>query len=163
MAKSVDVDDNLEPIDKLEQITLNLSNKNSSLEHRLKYTQQNRRSLLFIHAAMSLGIGFSIAFEGGPTAFYAVGYFNTFFLAGAPLLGGALLLTGLSWGRVIVLEAMGLAFLFAWYVFMIQLFVRAKLWVPLSSTYPVFVYTGFACFIAIHLITFCRLVKAREQ
>lgn len=131
----------------------------TSLAQRQDYDQRNRLALLAVHGWAALVIGLLIVVEGGPTAWVEkYGTRHDWALAAPAIVGGVLLLVGLTNGRAIRLEAAGMTFILAWDLYMVWLLGSAGVVGP-TALYPVAVYGCLAALMVVHLRTLYAYAK----
>lgn len=134
------------------------------LANKSRYEENNRLTLLGIHATMGVLIGALIISDGGPLAAQAAGV-SSLSLGLPALFGGFLLWTGLLAGRNLRLEAFGMTLLVMWDWFMCALFILAALdhSAVSSSLYPIALYGGLGALMMVHLYTLLRFIAGVES
>lgn len=163
-------DDNQpDPIDRLEEVA-------SRLATRTVYETENRRGLLWVHGLMGLFAGPQMFLWGSATTIeQSIGVHSRIAMAGLGLVGGLLLIAGLSRRpRSIPLEVAGLALVGLWDLAMTVGLTFARILqndyriippgTPLVPgyvvAYPITIYAGLFALICVHLYTLRRLVRS---
>lgn len=139
---------NEEPLDRLESLA-------NSLIMREKYSERNRLSLLVIHSIGSIIIGYLVITWGGPESFNPMisSEFAKLMLGVVPLVGGIALGGGLVFKRHAPSEALGMALILLWDIWMALGFIYGYTNNLTASPYPIIVYGILSGLMVIHLYT----------
>lgn len=159
----------IDPLDKLEAVA-------DRLEGRVRYEQENRRGLLWVHGLIGILAGPQMLLWGtAPTIEQSIGTWTRVGMSALGTAGGLLLIVGLSCRpRSIFLEAAGLALVALWDLVIAAGLIYARVkqndyrFIPLdaplppgyASAYPITIYAGLFALIVVHLWTLRRLVRS---
>lgn len=145
--------------DDLDKVISSIEN----LEYKSKYNSKNRFQLLFVHSMVGIGAGGLLIVNGYPVTFQGVlsNSYMEFFIGFVPFMGGLFLLIGLLLNRHLLLEAVGMALLLIWDLWMVYCIWWTTENVPNTVYYPLFVYGGLAAFMCVHLGTLYKFVDRR--
>lgn len=130
------------------------------LEHKNEYLNRNREDLLSTHGWIGVGVGIAIMIWGGPDPFNPIITSDIWkLLFGAvPFVGGLLLLSGLWFNRLLLLEAIGMTFLLIWDLWMVAGFAIVMIYYGYNTIYPLVLYIGLTRFMYIHLKTLYKFI-----
>lgn len=151
----------------------NLVNENRDAQQQFLWAQANRHGLLRIHGWSGLTVGATMLFFGTASSFEdSIGLWVRWALGGAGIIGGTLVLWGLSQTpRHIKVEGAGMTILAIWDLAIMASFIAIFAqsppqlvwpWEPLPShssrVYPVFVYGTLFALLALHVWTLKALL-----
>lgn len=131
-----------------------------SLDKRTHYDERNRLALLCVHGVMGLVVGWLIAAYGAPEAWVnRFGHGTELWLAAPAFWGGLTLLAALFlFDRHLILEAVGMALILVWDLFMAWILFDLGL-----NPYAVAVYLGLGALMCIHVYTLGMYVWYRRK